>query len=235
MTKHNEGLSVGLTGVSTSGGRGVDGLSRVGHLGNIAVDVVSGVGDSLDPAVGKGDRVGATDNTVGIAGLSSVEVGLGVVVGNSVGVGVGLWELLLVDNSNRGGVSRGSMHNRGRGMIGRGSVDNRGGMVDSMGDKRGSMDSMVGNCVMGNNRGSVVHSVMSHRSSVDKRGSMMDSVRNNWGVDGVVSHRVGDSVGDRVSDGVDSVVGRDNLAMSAVGNSGGTSVGKMGAGFEENS
>ena len=42
-------------------------------------------------------------------------------------------------------------------------------------------------------------------------------------------------VGDRVSDGVDSVVGRDNLAMSAVGNSGGTSVGKMGAGFEENS
>merc|ERR1712088_1012965 len=116
------------------------------------------------------------------------------------------------------------MDNRGRGMIGRGSVDNRGGMVDSMGDKRGSMDSMVGNCVMGNNRGSVVHSVMSHRSSVDKRGSMMDSVRNNWGVDGVVSHRVGDSV-----------VGRDNLAMSAVGNSGGTSVGKMGAGGCESS
>merc|ERR1712060_1023981 len=112
-------------------------------------------------------------------------------------------------------------------MIGRGSVDNRGGMGDSMGDKRGSMDSMVGNCVMGNNRGSVVHSVMSHRSSVDKRGSMMDSVRNNWGVDGVV--------GDRVSDGVDSVVGRDNLAMSAVGHSGGTSVGKMGAGGCESS
>merc|ERR1719458_1564762 len=114
-------------------------------------------------------------------------------------------------------IGRGSVDNRGRGMIGRGSVDNRGGMVDSMGDKRGSMDSMVGNCVMGNNRGSVVHSVMSHMSSVDKRGSMMDSVRNNWGVDG------------GVSDGVDSVVGRDNLAMSAVGNSGGTSVGKMGA------
>merc|ERR1719361_1921401 len=114
-----------------------------------------------------------------------------------------------VHNRGRGGVSRGSMHNRGRGMIGRGSVDNRGGMVDSMGDKRGSMDSMVGNCVMGNNRGRVVHSV--------------------------VSHRVGDSVGDRGSDGVDSVVGRDNLAMSAVGNSGGTSVGKMGAGGCESS
>ena len=213
----------------------VDGGALVGDLRHIAVDVVGSVLHVLDPAVREGDGVRAGHNTVGIAGLSSVEVGLGVVVGNSVGVGVGLWELLLVDNSNRGGVSRGSMHNRGRGMIGRGSVDNRGGMVDSMGDKRGSMDSMVGNCVMGNNRGSVVYSVMSHRSSVDKRGSMMDSVRNNWGVDGVVSHRVGDSVGDRVSDGVDSVVGRDNLAMSAVGNSGGTSVGKMGAGFKENS
>ena len=235
---------VGGLGGDVGLGLGVDRGALVGDLSDIAVDVVGSVLHVLDPAVREGDRVRAGHNTVGIAGLSSVEVGLGVVVGNSVGVGVGLWELLLVDNSNRGGVSRGSvhnrgrggvsrgsMHNRGRGMIGRGSVDNRGGMVDSMGDKRGSMDSMVGNCVMGNNRGSVVHSVMSHRSSVDKRGSMMDSVRNNWGVDGVVSH----SVGDRVSDGVDSVVGRDNLAMSAVGNSGGTSVGKMGAGFKENS
>ena len=235
---------VGGLGGDVGLGLGVDRGALVGDLSDIAVDVVGSVLHVLDPAVREGDGVRAGHNTVGIAGLSSVEVGLGVVVGNSVGVGVGLWELLLVDNSNRGGVSRGSvhnrgrggvsrgsMHNRGRGMIGRGSVDNRGGMVDSMGDKRGSMDSMVGNCVMGNNRGSVVHSVMSHRSSVDKRGSMMDSVRNNWGVDGVVSH----SVGDRVSDGVDSVVGRDNLAMSAVGNSGGTSVGKMGAGFKENS
>ena len=239
---------VGGLGGDVGLGLRVDRGALVGDLSDIAVDVVGSVLHVLDPAVREGDGVRAGHNTVGIAGLSSVEVGLGVVVGNSVGVGVGLWELLLVDNSNRGGVSRGSvhnrgrggvsrgsMHNRGRGMIGRGSVDNRGGMVDSMGDKRGSMDSMVGNCVMGNNRGSVVHSVMSHRSSVDKRGSMMDSVRNNWGVDGVVSHRVGDSVGDRVSDGVDSVVGRDNLAMSAVGNSGGTSVGKMGAGFKENS
>merc|ERR1719192_1705869 len=205
---------VGGLGGDIGLGLGVDRGALVGDLSDIAVDVVGSVLHVLDPAVREGDGVRAGHNTVGIAGLSSVEVGLGVVVGNSVGVGVGLWELLLVDNSNRG-------------VVGRGSVDNRGGMVDSMGDKRGSMDSMVGNCVMGNNRGSVVHSVMSHRSSVDKRGSMMDSVRNNWGVDGVVS--------DRVSDGVDSVVGRDNLAMSAVGNSGGTSVGKMGAGGCESS
>ena len=133
MTKHNEGLSAGLTGVSTSRGRGVDGFSRVGHLSDVAVDVVGGVGDGLDPAVGEGDGVRATDNTVGISGLSSVEVGLGVVVGNTVGVGVGLRGLL--DDSDSGG------------MVGRGGVDD-GGSVDN----RGSMDGV-------HNRGSVVDGV----------------------------------------------------------------------------
>ena len=133
MTKHNEGLSAGLTGVSTSRGRGVDGLSRVGHLGDVAVDVVGGVGDGLDPAVGEGDGVRATDNTVGISGLSSVEVGLGVVVGNTVSVGVGLRGLL--DDSDSGG------------MVGRGGM-NDGGSVDN----RGSMDGV-------HNRGSVVDGV----------------------------------------------------------------------------
>ena len=133
MTKHNEGLSAGLTGVSTSRGRGVDGFSRVGHLGDVAVDVVGGVGDGLDPAVGEGDGVRATDNTVGISGLSSVEVGLGVVVGNTVGVGVGLRGLL--DDSDSGG------------MVGRGGMNDRGSV-----DNRGSMDGV-------HNRGSVVDGV----------------------------------------------------------------------------
>ena len=133
MTKHNEGLSAGLTGVSTSRGRGVDGFSRVGHLGDVAVDVVGGVGDGLDPAVGEGDGVRATDNTVGISGLSSVEVGLGVVVGNTVSVGVGLRGLL--DDSDSGG------------MVGRGGMNDGGGV-----DNRGSMDGV-------HNRGSVVDGV----------------------------------------------------------------------------
>ena len=133
MTKHNEGLSAGLTGVSTSRGRGVDSLSRVGHLGDVAVDVVGGVGDGLDPAVGEGDGVRATDNTVGISGLSSVEVGLGVVVGNTVSVGVGLRGLL--DDSDSGG------------MVGRGGMNDGGGV-----DNRGSMDGV-------HNRGSVVDGV----------------------------------------------------------------------------
>merc|ERR1740123_1720384 len=89
-------------------------------------------------------------------------------------------------------------------------------------------------------RGSMMHSMVSQRSSVDKRGSMVDGVRNNRGVGksmvgdrgsvhqrGVVSNSV---VGDRVGDGVDCMVGRDNLAMSAVGHSGEASVGEVGAG-----
>merc|ERR1712183_487757 len=137
-------------------------------------------------------------------------------------------------NRGRGMIGRGGMDNRGRG-IGRGGVDNRGGMVDGVGHERGSMDSMVGNCVMGhrvsNNRGSVVHSMVSHRSSVDKRGSVVDGVRNNWGMG---SNGVGNCVmGNGVGDGVDCVVGRNNLAVSTVGHSGGTSMGKVGAGGSE--
>ena len=153
-------------------GLGVDRGALVGDLGDVAVDVVSGVLHVLDPAVGKGDRVGSRDNTVGIAGLSSVEVGLGVVVGNTVSVGVGLRGLLGVHNSNRGVVSRGShLHNRGRGMVGRGGVDDWGGVVDSVGNNRGS----VGNCVVSHDGGSV-HSVVGKRGGVHNRGSVVDGV-----------------------------------------------------------
>ena len=96
-------------------GLGVHSLAGVGYLGDIPVDVVGGVGDGLDAAVGERDGVGAGDDTVGIAGLGSVEVGLGVVVGNTVGVGVGLRELLHHSNGS-GVVSRG-------GVVGRGGVD----------------------------------------------------------------------------------------------------------------
>ena len=114
-------------------GLGVDRGALVGDLGDVAVDVVGGVGDGLDPAVGEGDGVRATDNTVGISGLSSVEVGLGVVVGNTVSVGVGLRGLL--DDSDSGG------------MVGRGGMNDGGGV-----DNRGSMDGV-------HNRGSVVDGV----------------------------------------------------------------------------
>merc|ERR1719397_1164016 len=183
---------VGGLGGDVGLGLGVDRGALVGDLSYITVHVIGSVLHGLDPAVGKGDLVRTRDNTVGIAGLSSVEVGLGVVVGNTVGVGVRLRGLLNVHNRGsvvgRGSVdNRGNLQNRGRGMIGRGGMDNRGrgigggsvhnrgGVVGGVGHKRGSMDSMVGNCVMGH-RGSMMHSMVNHRSSVDKRGSMVDSV-----------------------------------------------------------
>ena len=133
MTKHNEGLSAGLTGVSTSRGRGVDGLSRVGDVSNKAVGVVSVVGDGLDPAVGKRNSVRATDNAVGIARLLGVEVCLGVVVRDTIGEGVGLWGLLGVFHRGVVGRGRSMVDHRGRGMVsnrGRGMVGNRG-MISS--------------------------------------------------------------------------------------------------------
>ena len=141
MTEHNEGLGVvdrssigrggiglGLTGVATSRGRGVDGLSRVGHVSNKAVGVVSVVGDGLDPAVGKRNSVRATDNAVGIARLLGVEVCLGVVVRDTIGEGVGLWGLLGVFHRGVVGRGRSMVDHRGRGMVGnrsRGMVGNR--------------------------------------------------------------------------------------------------------------
>jgi len=255
---------VGGLGGDVGLGLGVDGSALVGDLSDVAVDVVSSVLHGLDPAVGKGDLVRSRDDTVGIASLSGVEVGLGVVIGNTVGVGVRLRGLLDVDNRGsvvgrggnlhnrgRGVVGRGSNDNRGRGVVSRGGVDNRGsvvcrgrgvvsrgsvhnrgGMVDGVGHNRGSMDSVVGNCVMGHRvshkRGSMMHSMVSQRSSVDKRGGVVDGVRNNWGVGNSM-------VGNRVGDGVDcvSVVSSDNLAVSTMGHSGSASVGEVGAGGSE--
>ena len=47
----------GSGNVATSRGRGVDRLTRVGNLSNVASDVVGVVGDGLDPAIGKGNTV----------------------------------------------------------------------------------------------------------------------------------------------------------------------------------
>ena len=129
-------VSLGLTRVTTSGGRGVDGLSRVGHLGNIAIGVVGSVGDSLDPAVREGNSVRAANNTVGIPRFSSVEVCLGVVVRDTIGEGIWLRGLLGILHRGmicrcRCVVHRGSVVCRGRDMVdnwGRGMVGGRGSM-----------------------------------------------------------------------------------------------------------
>ena len=184
---------VGGLGGDVRLGLGVDGGALVGDLGHVAVDVISSVLHGLDPAVGKGDLVRTGDNTVGIAGLGSVEVGLGVVVGNTVGVGVRLRGLLDVHNRGRG-IGRGSVDNRGRGMVyDRGSVVGRSrGMVYHWGHWAIGWSSMVNS--------------MRHRM-VDGMGNRM--VHSVW-------HRVVDCVGHRVGNMVGYWVGNKTMVGNRV-------------------
>lgn len=74
---------------------GVDGLSLVLDVGDVAVVVVGGVGDGLDTAVGKVDGVGSGDS-LAVSGLLGVEVGAGVIVGDAVLESVWLGGLVVV-------------------------------------------------------------------------------------------------------------------------------------------
>jgi len=114
---------------------GVDSSSLVGHIGNIAVISVGGVGDVLDSAIGKsnGVRSGNIAGTIGL--LLALEVGLGVVISNGICEGVG---------RNLIGVFLGFV-----GWGGLVSWSNNWGSVVSWGHNWGSMDSMMGNWVDG--------------------------------------------------------------------------------------
>jgi len=190
-------LSVVSRGRGVGGGGRVLSLSVVGDLGNVAVVVVDVVVDVLDPAVGKSNGVRALTLAGAVIGLSSVEVGVGVVVSDSVLVGVG-GDLIgvhldrgsvvgrggVVDNrgsvDNGGVVSRSSVDNGGS-VVSRGSVDNggsvvgRGGMVDNRGgvvgggsvDDGGSVVGRSNNCVANTMVDTVDSSVMNSMNSMD--------------------------------------------------------------------
>merc|ERR1719320_2235485 len=152
------GLRVVRGGLGRSIGLGlrVVGNSLIGHISNITVVVVSGVVHGLGPAIRKSNGVRSSDGTIAIRGLSSVEGSLGVVISNTILVGVGLRSLLVLS----GGVVGGSrLVGRGRGVVGGGLVHNRG-MVDNRGSvvSRGMMDnrgSMVSRGVLQGQGGSV--------------------------------------------------------------------------------
>jgi len=131
----------------------VDSGSLIGDISNISIISVGGVGHSLDSAIGKSNSVRSLSGSSTIRGLLSVEVGLGVVISNSVGVGVG-GDLISVFLS---------LVSRGRGMVGWSSVGN-------------NSWSMVGGSGMGNNWGSM-DSMSNNWSSVHS----MSSMSNNWG------------------------------------------------------
>ena len=83
------GWGIGGGSLVWSWGLGVDSGALIGHISNIAVISIAGVLDVLDSAIGKsnGVRSGNVGGTIGL--LLSVEGGLGVVISNSVGEGVG--------------------------------------------------------------------------------------------------------------------------------------------------
>merc|ERR1712002_854800 len=114
-SSHGDSLRVGSSAI-------------IGHISNIPVDGVSVVVDMLDPAVRESHRVGALSIASSITGLSSIEVGVGVVISNSIVVGVRR-DLISINLSNSMGnwsmVSRGSNHGS---MVSRGSMGNDWGM-----------------------------------------------------------------------------------------------------------
>ena len=128
---------------------GVDSGALVGDISDVSVISVGGVLHVLDSAIGKSDGVSTLDVAGTIGSLLSVEVSLGVVVGDGVGEGVGR-DLIGVGLGLVDGVSNdGSVVDHG-GVDG---VGNDGSSVDSVSHNWGGVDSVVG-----------------HRGSVDQRG-----------------------------------------------------------------
>ena len=215
-------LSVVSRGRGVGGGGGVLSLSLISDLSDVAVVVIDVVVDVLDPAVRKSNGVRTLPLASSIIRLSSVEVGVGVVVSDGVLVGVGRYLIgVHLSNSvgNRGMISRGSVDNGGviswssvdhRGsMVCGGSVDHRGGMVcwgnsvcnrvgNGVGNRVGkamSDDSVVGKAVSNN---SMVGKAMSNntvRNSVTNNcvaNTMMDTM------DGTLTKVGGNTMGGSV-------------------------------------
>ena len=185
------GGSVGGPDGSVGLGLGVDGNALVGNIGDVSVVVVGGVLDVLGPAVGEGHGVGAGDVAGAVSGLVSGESGLGVVVGNAVGVSVGSG-LLLVGGSvgggmvgGGGGVVGGSV---GNGVDGGSVVDNGGGVGSGVVDgvSHGVSYDGVGGSMVSHESVVSQGSVVSNNSVVSQRSVVRhNSVVSQGSVDGV--------------------------------------------------
>ena len=77
---------------------GVDSGALIGDISDISIITIGGVGHGLDSAIGKSNGVRSLSISGTIGGFLGVEVGLGVVISNGVGVCVG-GNLIRVDLS----------------------------------------------------------------------------------------------------------------------------------------
>jgi len=193
-------------GVGNRDSLGVNSLAIVGNGGDVSLDVVGGVLDVLGAAVREGDGVRSSPGSGAIVGLSSLEVGAGVVVGNGVlvlvggdlvgvhlsdGVGNGVGNSVVdnrgsVDDGGSMGNNGGSVDNRaGDGVGNRGSVDDRAG--NSVGNRVGNAvsNNTVGKSVTNNTVGNTSNnSSLSKVASEARLGSVAHRVRGSDGGDG---------------------------------------------------
>ena len=160
------GVVGGGRGIGRGDSLGVLSSSLIGHISNISIITIGGVGDMLDSAVRKGNRVGSLGIAGTIRGLLSVEVGLGVVISNSVGVGV--WGNLI---SIFLSLVSGSWS-----MVSGSSMSNNWSSVDSM-SQRSSMDGMSKRSSMD----SMSNSGVGNNWSVDSMGNWGNGVKGNHG------------------------------------------------------
>merc|ERR1719234_1832777 len=159
--------------VGNGDGLGVDCLAVVGDGGDISLDVVGSVGYVLGAAVGKVHGVRSSPGSGAIVGLSGLEAGAGVVVGNGVLVSVG-GDLVGVHLGN--GVGNGVGNSVDGGVVSRGGMDN-GGSVDNRVGNAVSDDS-VGESVSDNSVGKTV-SDNSVGEAVSGNNSVGNSVSDN--------------------------------------------------------
>jgi len=64
------------------------GHSLIGHISNIAIISIGSILDMLGTTIGKSNRIGSTHNTGTITAFSGIEGSLGVVISNSIFIGV---------------------------------------------------------------------------------------------------------------------------------------------------
>jgi len=188
--------------VSNDWGSIVVGLSLVGHIGNITVVVIGVIGDVLDPAVGKVDRVGASNDAVSVIVLLLLEGGTAVVISHGVGVLVGRGLAQVISNIS-------GLH---WGVVGGGSVVGGGG-VHGMSNNWSVVDSVVDwgmDGMMDGGMDSVVDWGMDGVVDWGMDGVVdwgMDCVSENWGMDGVVDGGVDGMVTNNSISSVKSVGG----------------------------
>ena len=129
--------------------------SIIGNISNISSISISSVANMLGTTIRKSNRVRSSSINSTITSLSSIEVGVGVVISNSISVGVRRRLIRICRLSMVGG---GGMDNRG--VVGRGSMDNRsmvggGSMVDwGMSNNTSSTMKTVGRVSYSSNTGS---------------------------------------------------------------------------------